>query len=123
MSSSPRPPNESAAHEIREPVSVSDSFICDSHGRVLLLRGVNLAANCKLPVNVPSYLTDESKLRWFDDEHVSFVGRPFVLADAKGHFERLKTWGLTFLRWLVPWEALEHTAPYVASSCSCSAGD
>jgi hypothetical protein len=41
----------------------------------------------------------------------SFVGRPFPLEEAESHFERLKQAGLTFLRLVVTWEALEHAGP------------
>jgi hypothetical protein len=42
---------------------------------------------------------------------VSFVGRPFPPEEAGEHFERLKNWGFTFLRFIVTWEALEHEGP------------
>ncbi|KAJ3122641.1 hypothetical protein HK100_011896 [Physocladia obscura] len=48
---------------------------------------------------------------FFHHRDVSFVGRPFPLADADEHFARLKSWGLTFVRLLVTWEALEHKGP------------
>jgi hypothetical protein len=42
---------------------------------------------------------------------VSFVGRPFPLAEADEHFARLRAWGMTTLRLLVTWEAVEHAGP------------
>jgi hypothetical protein len=42
---------------------------------------------------------------------VSFIGRPFPLDEADEHFARLSAWGLTFLRFLVTWEAVEHAGP------------
>ncbi|CAG8837900.1 16923_t:CDS:2, partial [Racocetra persica] len=48
---------------------------------------------------------------FFDHRNVSFVGRPFPLEEVHEHFSRLRTWGLTFVRLLVTWEALEHAGP------------
>ena len=42
---------------------------------------------------------------------VSFIGRPFPLDEADEHFARLQEWGFSFLRLLVPWEAVEHAGP------------
>jgi len=48
---------------------------------------------------------------FFDHRRVSFVGRPFPLEEAGEHFARLREWGLTFVRFLVTWEAIEHAGP------------
>ena len=48
---------------------------------------------------------------WEDRETVSFVGRPFPLEEADEHFGRLAAWGLSFVRLLVTWEAVEHAGP------------
>ncbi|KAG8216122.1 glycoside hydrolase family 5 protein [Butyriboletus roseoflavus] len=42
---------------------------------------------------------------------VTFVGRPFALEEAPQHFARLRRWGLSFIRFLVTWEAVEHAGP------------
>jgi len=68
--------------------------LVDAQGRTLLLRGVNLGGSSKLPLHGDS-----------------FVGRPFPLNEADEHFERLKSWGLTTLRLLTTWEAIEHDGP------------
>jgi len=74
----------------------------DDRGRTLILRGVNLSGTSKTPAKTTS-----------DPRTVSFVGRPFPLVRANEHFRRLQSWGLTFERLVVPWEAIEHAGPGV----------
>jgi hypothetical protein len=92
------------AHEWKS-INKTASRFTDEFSRSLSLRGVNLCASSKLPRNFDRF----ESLNFYDHKNVSFVDRPFPLATADEHFSRLRGWGLTFIRILVPWEALEHS--------------
>lgn len=84
----------------------------DNFGRSILLRGINLSASAKQPINQPG-----SKLEGFWENaksgEMSFVGRVLDLEDGKvdQHLERLKGWGFNCLRYIVNWESIEHAGP------------
>lgn len=92
-------------------ITVGGGQFRDEHGRRLLLRGVNLGGSSKVP-STPDGATWRRE-GFFDHRHVSFVGRPFPLEAADEHFGRLRRWGLTTLRLLTTWEAIEHAGPGV----------
>lgn len=90
----------------------SGQWFKDTHGRTLLMRGINVCGSSKLPTKPypgSTHLYDDN-LFW-DHRNVSFIGRPFPLEEADEHFSRLRAWGLTLVRLLVPWESLEHSGP------------
>ncbi|MCJ7622672.1 MAG: cellulase family glycosylhydrolase [Anaerolineaceae bacterium] len=88
-------------------IKVNGSWFKDEHGRTLHLRGVNLGGSTKVPTNGATW----NREGFFDHRNVSFVGKPFPLGEADEHFSRLRKWGLTFLRFLITWEAVEHEGP------------
>jgi hypothetical protein len=88
-------------------MQIDGPWFKDAAGRTLLLRGANLGGSSKVPTS--PRITDETTL--YNHRAVSFVGRPFPLNEADEHFARLKHWGLTFLRLIVTWEAIEHDGP------------
>src|SRR5512146_2555241 len=90
-------------------IHMAGSNFVDEFGRTLMLRGANLGGSSKVPYR-PNGATHLNE-KFFDHRNVSFVGRPFPLEEAGEHFSRLRAWGLTFLRFLVTWEAIEHAGP------------
>ena len=81
----------------------------DTKNREVTLRGINVAGDAKFPAspNVNSHTSDQ----FFEGDNVSFVGRPFSVAEAHTHFTRLRRWGYNTIRYIFTWEAIEHAGP------------
>jgi len=107
---------------------IDGRWFVDEPGRRVLLRGVNLGGDCKVPypdggTNYPSDFANHRE--------VSFIGRPFPLDEADEHFSRLRNWGFNCLRLVTTWEAIEHRGPgefdtdyldYYAELCRAAGG-
>jgi len=91
------------------PITTHGRWFIDEAGRTRILHGVNLSGSSKVPTEPPGDTHLPGSLA--EKRNVSFIGRPFPLEEADEHFGRLKHWGLDFLRFLVPWEAIEHDGP------------
>ncbi|MDR0643613.1 MAG: cellulase family glycosylhydrolase [Treponema sp.] len=83
-------------------MNIQNNYIFDESGRTLILRGCNVGSKTPL-ASYPAPLASP--------ETASFVGRPFPLEDADAHFARLRSWGFTFIRFFITWEAIEHAGP------------
>lgn len=90
-------------------LTIKNEWFLDEKGRRVLLRGVNLGGSSKVPYT-PNGAT-HIKTDFSNHRDVSFVGRPFPIKKADEHFSRLKHWGFNCLRFLVTWEAIEHSGP------------
>jgi hypothetical protein len=83
--------------------------IVDDKGRTLVLRGVNLGGDSKVPAGAPRWGLEAQSLE--NPAAASFAGRPFPLEEAEERLAQLVRWGFTFVRLPVVWEALEHQGP------------
>ncbi|KAM5352030.1 hypothetical protein ACJ41O_004753 [Fusarium nematophilum] len=90
-------------------LTIEDGQFRDGHGRQVVLRGINVAADAKLPSepDQPSHVGTD----FFDGDNVTFHQRPFPKEDARAHFARLKRYGFNTIRYIFTWEAIEAAGP------------
>ena len=88
---------------------VSGHRLRDGHNREVILHGINVSGDAKLPSrpDLPSHVAAD----FFNGDAVSFAERPFPLSDAPTHFARLRRWGYNTIRYIFTWEAIEHEGP------------
>ncbi|TWU78180.1 hypothetical protein ED733_007716 [Metarhizium rileyi] len=90
-------------------LSIEDGQFRDAHGRQVVLRGINVAGDAKLPSepDQPSHIATD----FFDGDNVTFHERPFGKGEAATHFARIKRYGFNTIRYLFTWEAIEAAGP------------
>lgn len=90
-------------------LTIEDGEFRDNRGRQVVLRGINVAGDAKLPSepNQPSHVGDD----FFDGDNVTFHQRPFSKDDAHIHFARIKRYGFNTIRYVFTWEAIEAAGP------------
>lgn len=99
--------NLNSAHFFnKSTTSIKGRRFIDEYNRTLIFKGVAVSGCSKFPIETEgSHVKDDST------KSISFVGRPFPLSEANEHLTRLSNSGLTCLRILVTWEAIEPIAP------------
>lgn len=90
-------------------LSIEGTRFRDGSGRHVILRGVNLGGDTKLPSTPDGHTYRPTNFA--DHRVVNFVGRPAKLDEIDGHFARIAHWGFNCLRLLTTWEAVEHAGP------------
>lgn len=90
-------------------LTIENGQFVDPKGRTVVLRGINVAGDAKLP-SEPDQPSHEPK-NFFDGDNVTFHARPFPKDDAHVHFSRLRRWGYNTIRYIFTWEAIEAAGP------------
>jgi hypothetical protein len=113
---------ETSRNSVIYPLTTKDRWFIEGrtvgenkNRRTVMIRAVNLSGESKLPTGCTSHV---HCLRMYPDpRNVTFVGRPFPLETeterqgARVHLARIRSWGFNAIRYIVTWEAIEHTGP------------
>ena len=91
-------------------LTIEDGQFRDLRSRQVLLRGINVAGDAKLP-SEPDQPSHEPRDFFDGGDNVRFCNRPFPLADAPMHFARLRRYGYNTIRYVFTWEAVEAAGP------------
>ncbi len=91
------------------PLMIDGTCFRDRSGRHVILRGVNLGGDCKVPFTPNGHTHCPTDFR--DHRNVCFIGRPAPLDEIDQHLARIRHWGFNCLRLLTTWEAVEHAGP------------
>ncbi len=90
-------------------LTIEDGQFRDKNGRTVVLRGINVAGDGKLPSDPDQF--SHIKENFFNGDSVTFHKRPFPKDEAHTHFSRLRRWGYNTIRYVFTWEALEAAGP------------
>ncbi|PHH82302.1 hypothetical protein CDD82_6410 [Ophiocordyceps australis] len=90
-------------------LTIQDGQFRDNQGRQVVLRGINVAGDSKLPSE--PYQPSHMAQGFFDGNKVSFHDRPFSKQDAPKHFARIRRYGFNTIRYIFTWEAIEAAGP------------
>jgi hypothetical protein len=101
---------------LKKMITIKNGEFVDEHGRTTNLRGINLGGSSKIPSNY--YSTDwlpqsssDNNAKTTPKPTATFVNRPFPISEAPLHFRRIRACGYTIIRFIITWEAIEHTGP------------
>jgi len=87
---------EDQARASLTPIHTELHYFKDALGRYFFVHGANVSGSSKFPA---AY------------EPISYVGKPFPLAEADGNFRKMRELGFNTIRLVMTWEAIEHAGP------------